>query len=123
LGRSDFVLEFAGQTWVIEMKISHKQDIDINKDKDLDLAKVAADQIKEKNYGGGYRNPVLLGLVVNDEKRAITAWAFPDQDPMRVIIKKPDTEQTKEPTQEQIKEPAPTKSEEENIPPPSPRLR
>jgi hypothetical protein len=38
------------------------------------LAKSALSQIKERKYGDFYENPVLLGLVVNNEKRRILAW-------------------------------------------------
>jgi hypothetical protein len=41
---------------------------------DLKLAKKALTQIKETKYGEGYQNPVLLGLVVNDKARRVTAW-------------------------------------------------
>jgi hypothetical protein len=56
------------QSWIIEVKIIHKA---------ADDEKLAADAIRRsklRNYGGGRRDPVLLGLAVNDEKRAVTAW-------------------------------------------------
>jgi hypothetical protein len=56
------------QSWVIEVK-AHRGDKD-----DAKLATTALNQIKETNYGGGYKNPVLLGLAVNDKARAIIAW-------------------------------------------------
>jgi hypothetical protein len=155
LGRSDFVIKYGNQTWVIEVKISHKDS------EDTDLAKAACDQIVAKDYGAGYKNPVLLGLVVNDEKRVITAWCRPGQNamivepktylepedenkeqnkeaspeqskvPSQILSKKPNLKQSKEspqilnkkPILEQSTEPTQAKSEEENIPPPSPRLR
>jgi hypothetical protein len=67
-GRSDFVLKSAGQTWVVEVKVSHGYGDDSAK------AKSALNQIKKKKYGEGYDNPVLLGLVVNDKARRIKAW-------------------------------------------------
>jgi hypothetical protein len=40
---------------------------------DQKLAGEALTQIRETNYGG-YLNPVLFGLVVNDNARSVTAW-------------------------------------------------
>ncbi|MDR3203899.1 MAG: hypothetical protein LBV23_04035, partial [Deltaproteobacteria bacterium] len=37
------------------------------------LANSALEQIKNRNYGGGYSHPLLLALIFNDEKRAITS--------------------------------------------------
>jgi hypothetical protein len=68
IGRADFVVTYGGQTWVVEVKVSHD-----DKD-DQKLAGEALTQIRETNYGGGYLNPVLLGLVVNDNSRSIKAW-------------------------------------------------
>jgi hypothetical protein len=67
-GRSDLAFELAGQIWVLEIKLNHKVT------GDEDLAAEALKQITDRNYGGRYRNPVLLGLVVNGQKRLITAW-------------------------------------------------
>jgi hypothetical protein len=68
VGRSDFTVNCGAQTWIIEVKISHKAADDEK------LAVGALRQIKTRNYGGGRRDPVLLGLAVNDEKKAVTAW-------------------------------------------------
>jgi hypothetical protein len=67
-GRADFVISHLGQTWVIEVKIRPE-----GKD-EKDLANQAISQIKEKNYSGGYLNPVLLGVVIDDKARAVTWW-------------------------------------------------
>jgi hypothetical protein len=50
------------------VKVNHKE----NGDKAL--ADIAMKQIIEKNYAGGYDNPVLLGICINDNLRAITWW-------------------------------------------------
>ncbi|MDR3153672.1 MAG: PD-(D/E)XK nuclease domain-containing protein [Deltaproteobacteria bacterium] len=67
-GRADFVLKFDDFTWVVEIKVSHG-DAD-----DAKLAAAALEQIKAKNYAGASRNRVLLGAVINDDRRMITAW-------------------------------------------------
>jgi hypothetical protein len=66
-GRADIIVDMVYQTWVIEVKVCRD-------DKDLELAADALKQIKETNYGGGHKNPVSLGLVVNNKARAILAW-------------------------------------------------
>jgi hypothetical protein len=38
------------------------------------LAEAALSQIHEKGYAAPYKNPVLLGIVINDAQRTITAW-------------------------------------------------
>jgi hypothetical protein len=67
-GISDFIVKAGDQTWVIEVKVSHD-----DKD-DQKLAGVAMKQIKGKNYFGAFLNPVLLGIAINDQARAIKAW-------------------------------------------------
>ncbi|MDR2198864.1 MAG: PD-(D/E)XK nuclease domain-containing protein [Deltaproteobacteria bacterium] len=68
LGRADFVVTFGGNTWVIEVKVNHKEE------GDKTLVDTAMNQIKEKNYAGGFDNPVLLGICINDNLRAVTWW-------------------------------------------------
>jgi hypothetical protein len=68
VGRSDVVLKYGGQTWVIELKTTQAGK------KDVDLAHDALTQILERNYGGPYRNPVSLGAVINEKTRIIKAW-------------------------------------------------
>ncbi|MDR1657309.1 MAG: ATP-binding protein [Deltaproteobacteria bacterium] len=67
-GRADFVVTYKAQNWIIEVKVSY------NDTKDSQLAAGALTQIKEKNYGGGCQNPVLLGIVINDTTRLISTW-------------------------------------------------
>jgi hypothetical protein len=69
LGRADIILSFGDQVWVLELKVRHHDD-----SKDEILAKNALKQIYEKNYAGSFDDPVLLGLVINDEDRLIKAW-------------------------------------------------
>jgi hypothetical protein len=72
LGKSDLILTYGGQTWVIEFKVNFR------KTRDQKLAEAALDQILTKNYGGAYENPVLLGLAFGYEAREVTAWAARD---------------------------------------------
>jgi hypothetical protein len=72
LGKSDLIVAYGGQTWVIEFKINYR------KNRDQKLAEAALDQILAKNYGGAYENPVLLGLAFGYEARVVTAWAARD---------------------------------------------
>jgi hypothetical protein len=68
LGRSELIIDYNSQIWVIELKICHK------KDNDNSIAEAALEQIKSMNYTGRYKNPVLLGIAINDEKRIIKSW-------------------------------------------------
>jgi hypothetical protein len=68
LGRADFVITYEGHNWIIEVKVSHK-DTDDEK-----LVETASDQIKDKNYSGGYIDPVVLALVISDNTRTIKVW-------------------------------------------------
>jgi hypothetical protein len=67
-GRSDLAVACRGRVWAVELKISG-QDGD-----DAPLAQEAFGQILEKGYAATYRQPHLLGIGINDKKRAITAW-------------------------------------------------
>ncbi|MDR2198467.1 MAG: PD-(D/E)XK nuclease domain-containing protein [Deltaproteobacteria bacterium] len=67
-GASDFVINYEEKSWVIEVKVSP------NKDKSRKIANDALNQIKEKNYAGAYRDPVSLGLVIDDDTRSVTWW-------------------------------------------------
>ncbi|MDR3135146.1 MAG: PD-(D/E)XK nuclease domain-containing protein [Deltaproteobacteria bacterium] len=67
-GRPGLAIHCGSQAWVIEVKLSHK-----DKD-DKRLANDAQKQIHLNNYAGGNRDPVLLGLAINDNKRTITSW-------------------------------------------------
>ncbi|MDR0547895.1 MAG: hypothetical protein LBI10_00555 [Deltaproteobacteria bacterium] len=66
--RSDFVLAYVGQTWVFKVKMSYDDDGD-----DSELAKSALSQIKKATFED-FKDPVFLGLVINDKARKITAW-------------------------------------------------
>jgi hypothetical protein len=90
--RSDYVLKSGGQVWVNELKVSH-DDGD-----DSDLANTALNQAKNKRYGAGYDNPVLLGLSINDKTREIKAWKCeggpadgPEPIPVPAMAPKPKT--------------------------------
>jgi hypothetical protein len=73
LGRSDLAFNYSDQNWVLEIKLNRDA-----KTSDESLAKVALKQILDNNYGGSFVNPFLLGLVVNFERRLITAWESQD---------------------------------------------
>jgi hypothetical protein len=57
----------AGKVWVIELKMTRG-------DNDETVAKSALKQIREKGYAEPYDNPILLGIAINESKRAIGAW-------------------------------------------------
>jgi hypothetical protein len=67
-GRADFILKYGECSWVVEITVAHGDD------NDAALAASALRQTKEKNYPGGSLNPVLLGVTINDDARAVTAW-------------------------------------------------
>jgi hypothetical protein len=69
-GRSDLVIEYQNRFLVIELKVFRKNE------SDKEMAEIALNQIISKGYYKGYKNPVILGLAINDkpEVRAITAW-------------------------------------------------
>jgi hypothetical protein len=68
VGRSDLVIERKGQIWVIEIQVVRKNESDEKKAND------ALAQINLKNYHAKYKNPILLGIAVNEQKRSILAW-------------------------------------------------
>jgi hypothetical protein len=54
--------------WVIEIKVAETtRDVDRQ-------AEAALRQIHEKGYAEGYENPILLGIAVDDSKRAIGGY-------------------------------------------------
>ncbi|MDR1164721.1 MAG: ATP-binding protein [Deltaproteobacteria bacterium] len=66
-GQSDLVALHDGQTWVIELTVTHD-------DNDVTAAQCALKRIREKGYAEPYDNPILLGIAINGSKRAIGAW-------------------------------------------------
>jgi hypothetical protein len=66
-GRSDLTVTHGGRVWVMEIKI-------FREGRGETAAKNAFDQILKNGYAAPYTNPVLLGIAINDPKRAITAW-------------------------------------------------
>ncbi|MDR2354246.1 MAG: hypothetical protein LBF22_14030 [Deltaproteobacteria bacterium] len=69
LGSPDFVCKIGGQTWILEIKVNKNDKVP-----DEVLAKKTLKQIVDRNYGGGFRNPILLGLVINSKDWLIKAW-------------------------------------------------
>jgi hypothetical protein len=68
LGRADIATEYGGRTLVIALKMAA----------DASMVAVKAEegmaQIRERNYGNRYRNPILLSLAVDEKNRNIGAW-------------------------------------------------
>jgi hypothetical protein len=70
LGRSDLVVESKGKQYVIELKVAPKSS-------QADTAAInAIKQIIGKGYDSPFRNPVLLGLCVSEEKRNIAGCVY-----------------------------------------------
>jgi hypothetical protein len=55
LGRSDLVVFFLEKTYVIELKMAKNGNV-------LAAAQKGLDQIRDKDYGGAYKDPILLSL-------------------------------------------------------------
>jgi hypothetical protein len=68
LGRSDLLAELGPVAWAMEVKMVE------NETEEEEKVKEAMEQIKAKNYGGRFSNPVLFGFVVNDEIKKINVW-------------------------------------------------
>ncbi|MDR1297580.1 MAG: ATP-binding protein, partial [Deltaproteobacteria bacterium] len=69
LGRADLVVRFLEHTYVIELKMAKDGDA-------MDAAKKGMAQIREKNYGAAYKNPVLLSLGLDKNRREARACVF-----------------------------------------------
>jgi hypothetical protein len=67
LGRPDLVIEHGGNTFAVELRVAYKPE-----DVPAKLA-AAVKQIKDRNYLGPYFNAVGVAMVIDDEKRQITA--------------------------------------------------
>jgi hypothetical protein len=66
LGRPDFIIKYNQQTWILEVKVSHKDN------EDEKIAQNALEQIWDKKYDAPYDTALLMGIVFNADKRAIT---------------------------------------------------
>jgi hypothetical protein len=67
-GGSGLVVETGGRVWVMEIKVRPE-----NESEPQALSE-ARDQIIAKRYVAAYANPICLGIVISDERRAITLW-------------------------------------------------
>ncbi|MDR3205121.1 MAG: ATP-binding protein [Deltaproteobacteria bacterium] len=67
LGRSDLTIEYKGKCYVIELKMVEETKEAQN------AAKIALNQIIEKNYAGSHSNPIIIGLAVSEDIRNIAA--------------------------------------------------
>ncbi|GHT01502.1 ATPase AAA [Synergistales bacterium] len=67
-GRADIVVTHKGHVWVFELKIAHG---------DEDAAKLADDALKQiidMGYADKYDNAIMMGLVIDDDKRSIAEY-------------------------------------------------
>ena len=71
-GRSDLVVCYRGNFWVIELKIARDGENAKRK------AQAAYRQIIRNNYATPYPHPVCLGLCIDDSLRQITAFKIND---------------------------------------------
>jgi hypothetical protein len=69
LGQADLVLSFLEKTYVIELKMATNKDA-------LGAATKGLEQIRLKNYGGAFKNPILLSLGLDKDLRIATACVF-----------------------------------------------
>ncbi|MDR1871568.1 MAG: ATP-binding protein [Deltaproteobacteria bacterium] len=67
-GRSDIVAQSGKWTWVMELKVCLK------KSEEQTTLNKARTQMIEKRYAAGFENPICLGIVINNETRAIARW-------------------------------------------------
>jgi hypothetical protein len=67
-GRADMVVTCTKHVWVIEIKVAETTG-DVDRQADAALR-----QIHERGYAEGYENPILLGIAVDDSKRAIGGY-------------------------------------------------
>ncbi|GHT02447.1 ATPase AAA [Synergistales bacterium] len=67
-GRADIVVTHKGHVWVFELKIAHGGE---------DAAKLADDALKQiidMGYADKYDNAIMMGLVIDDDKRLIAEY-------------------------------------------------
>jgi hypothetical protein len=69
-GRTDVVVSYRGNTWVIEIKVAREGE------SAEDKAEEAFRQILKKNYAATYPGALRLGLGIDDSARQITASRF-----------------------------------------------
>jgi hypothetical protein len=67
LGRSDLLISYAGNTWVIEIKVTRNDDCKAK-------AAEALKQISDKQYDGPYKNARKLGIAIDDNTRLVGEW-------------------------------------------------
>jgi hypothetical protein len=67
-GRADMVVTCTKHVWVIEIKVAETTG-DVDRQADAALR-----QIHERGYAEGYENPILLGIAIDDSKRAIGGY-------------------------------------------------
>ncbi|MDR3155196.1 MAG: ATP-binding protein [Deltaproteobacteria bacterium] len=68
LGRADIVVRRGRRAWILELKVFGGSETGER------AADEALNQILKRNYAGPYPDPILLGIAVSEETRAIAAW-------------------------------------------------
>jgi hypothetical protein len=69
LGRSDLVVSFLEKTYAIELKMAKSENV-------LAVAQKGLEQIRDKNYGGAYKDPILMSLGLDKHRRNAMACVF-----------------------------------------------
>ncbi|MDR1871164.1 MAG: ATP-binding protein [Deltaproteobacteria bacterium] len=70
-GRTDIAFKYKNAPWVMEFKVC-------DGDQDEATAGKALERILATKYGDSFRNPVLLGIAINNQDRTIKAWQSRD---------------------------------------------
>jgi hypothetical protein len=66
-GRSDMLVSYAGNTWIIEIKVARNDD-------SKTVAAEALKQINDKQYDTPYKNAKKLAIAIDDKTRQIGEW-------------------------------------------------
>ncbi|MDR2591957.1 MAG: ATP-binding protein [Chitinispirillales bacterium] len=66
-GRSDLLVSYAGNTWIIEIKVARNDDCKT-------VAAEAMKQINEKQYDAPYKNAKKVAIAIDDKIRQIGEW-------------------------------------------------
>lgn len=77
-GQMDIVAQYAGTTIVCELKAARGMA------KCQQMVRAGLEQIRERNYGNAYCNPILLSIAFDEETREVGAYAVftgPDDEP------------------------------------------
>ncbi|MDR1870890.1 MAG: PD-(D/E)XK nuclease domain-containing protein [Deltaproteobacteria bacterium] len=67
-GRTDLALDYKNRIWVMEVKVCQSAD------KEEETLENARAQMIAKRYSEPYKNPICLGIVINDQLRQSAHW-------------------------------------------------